>query len=148
MPAAQRKRHFSRAENRAGRCFSPDLVFTLYFYQHVVNCSTYELDVLYRCAQRFAPPSSKGDTCLGCGKQRGMGRLQSHTDTAMAPSPTPRVAPPPCPILRPIRRRFKLARYIADQPLQLMMRRRSAPGEFLYRFLMHHECLLLRPAGG
>lgn len=48
LPAAKRKAHFSRAGNRAGRCFPTDLVFTFYFYQHVVDASAYELNVLYR----------------------------------------------------------------------------------------------------
>jgi hypothetical protein len=52
LPAAQRKSHFSKAGNREGRCFPTDLVFTFYFYQHVVDVGGgYELDVgLHRWA--------------------------------------------------------------------------------------------------
>lgn len=48
LPASQRKAHFSRPENRADRWFSTDLVYTFYFYQHVVDVSKYELHVLHR----------------------------------------------------------------------------------------------------
>lgn len=85
LPAAQRKAFFSRASNRAGRCFPTDLVFTLSFYQHFVDVARYDLDV----------------------------RLW----------------------------RFDLARYLAGQPLQLMMRRRSN-GEFVYCLHLWHQKLL------
>lgn len=49
LPAPKRKARFSRAAARAGRTFPTDLVFTFYFYQHVVDAATYHLDVLYRC---------------------------------------------------------------------------------------------------
>ncbi|KAL4431324.1 hypothetical protein ABPG75_006580 [Micractinium tetrahymenae] len=48
LPAAKRKAHFSRPAARAGRAFPTDLVFTFYFYQHVVDISAYQLDVLYK----------------------------------------------------------------------------------------------------
>ncbi|KAI3431262.1 hypothetical protein D9Q98_004324 [Chlorella vulgaris] len=86
LPAAQRKSHFSKAGNREGRCFPTDLVFTFYFYQHVVDVGGgYELDV-------------------------GL-------------------------------HRFSLSRYLAGQPLQLMMRDRSS-GQYLYCLHLWHQCLL------
>lgn len=89
LPAAKRKAHFSRAGARAGRCFPTDLVFTFYFYQHVVDLSAYQLDVVYK---------------------------------------------------------FDLTKYLAGQPLQLMMRLRST-GEFAYCLHVHHERLLARRGG-
>lgn len=45
LPAGRRKAFFCRAANRAGRCFPTDLVFTFFFYQHVLDVATYELRV-------------------------------------------------------------------------------------------------------
>lgn len=52
LPASTRKAFFSRASNRAGRCFPTDLVFTFYYYQHVLDLASYELHMpLHRRAQ-------------------------------------------------------------------------------------------------
>lgn len=48
LPAAKRKALFSRQGARSGRVFPTDLVFTFYFYQHVVDLSKYQLDVVYK----------------------------------------------------------------------------------------------------
>lgn len=48
VPVSQRRAFFSSLENRAGRTFSRAYVWTFYVYQHLVDVSRYELDVLYR----------------------------------------------------------------------------------------------------
>ncbi len=47
MDALQRKHHFWDRENRARRSFTKEHVWTFQMYQHFVDLSTYELNMLY-----------------------------------------------------------------------------------------------------
>lgn len=44
--SATRKAFFSRRAHRSGRVFSPDHVYTIYLYQHLVDLSQYKLHMV------------------------------------------------------------------------------------------------------
>lgn len=45
LPSQQRKKMMSDARNRAGRSYDPGLVYTFHFWQHLLDLSTFELDM-------------------------------------------------------------------------------------------------------
>lgn len=47
-PAAKRRKHFWNKRNRAGHSFSTEHVWTFSMFQHFVDMSKYELDMVYR----------------------------------------------------------------------------------------------------
>lgn len=48
LPAESRRAFFGRQENRAGRTFATDMVWTFYFYQHLLDLPKYSLNLLHK----------------------------------------------------------------------------------------------------
>ena len=49
LTAGRRRSFFMKAENRRALSFETDRVYTFHIFQHLVDCSTYELDLsVYR----------------------------------------------------------------------------------------------------
>lgn len=45
LPASKRRRMFLDARNRKGREFAPGLVYTFHFWQHMLDCAAFKLDL-------------------------------------------------------------------------------------------------------
>ena len=45
LPSSQRRRMFLNARNRRGREFKPGLVYTFHFWQHMLDCAAFKLDL-------------------------------------------------------------------------------------------------------
>ena len=61
LPFGRRRAFFSSAGNRTGRCFEPGPVWTFYFYQHLVDLSTYTLHMVFK--RVMAPPPTAARAC-------------------------------------------------------------------------------------
>ncbi len=48
LPCDRRRAWYSDPKRRKGRCFEPGLVWTFYFYQHLVDISSYTLNMVYK----------------------------------------------------------------------------------------------------
>jgi hypothetical protein len=49
LPCGRRRAFFADPANRAGASFARGLVWTFYFYQHLVDVQSYSLNMVYRC---------------------------------------------------------------------------------------------------
>jgi hypothetical protein len=45
MPASERKRVFAKAKNRRGRMFTTDHYYVFHFWQHLLDCAKFELEL-------------------------------------------------------------------------------------------------------
>ena len=45
LPSSQRRRMFLNAKNRRGREFKPGHVYTFHFWQHMLDCAAFKLDL-------------------------------------------------------------------------------------------------------